>query len=104
MDCVDEDEADIEEEEEEEVGGCPILATGLCKSSELSMRVGGGGGWGRREDARGDESVGRLLLLPLLVPLVLVLLVVLLLLEPFLEGGLLGLLLMLGDRSLSIAA
>lgn len=96
MDCVDEDEADIEEVEE--VGGCPILATGLCKSSELSMRAGGGGGWGRRE-----ESVGRLLLFPPLVPLVLVLLVLLLVLEPFLEGGLLGLLLLLGDRSLSIA-
>lgn len=97
MDCVDEDEADIEEVEE--VGGCPILTTGLCKSSELSMRE-GGGGWGGR-----DESVGRLLLFPPLVPLVLVLLVLLLLLlQPFLEGGLLGLLLLLGDRSLSIAA
>lgn len=42
MDCVEEDEADIEEEEE--VDGCPILATGLCKSSELSRRAGGGGG------------------------------------------------------------
>lgn len=49
MDCVDEDDADIEEAEE--VGGCPILATGRCKSSELSIRAGGGGGWGRREDA-----------------------------------------------------
>lgn len=97
MDCVDEDEADTEEVEE--VGGCPILATGLCKSGELSMREEGGGGWGRRA-----ESAGRLLLLPPLVPLVLVLLVLLLVLEPFLEGGLLGLLLLLGERSLSIAA
>ena len=47
MDCVDDDEADTDEVDE--VGGCPILATGLCKSSELSMRA--GGGWGSREDA-----------------------------------------------------
>lgn len=47
MDCVDEDDTDAADE----VAGCPILATALCKSSELSMSVGGGGGWGWREDA-----------------------------------------------------
>lgn len=44
------------------------------------------------------------MLFPPLVPLVLVLLVFPLVLEPFLEGGLLGLLPLLGDRSLSKAA
>lgn len=94
MDCVEDGEADTEEVDE--VGGGPSLATGLCKSSELSMRAGGGGGWVRRE-----ESADRELLFPLLVQLVL--LVLLLLLELFLDGGLLGLLFLLGDLSLSIA-
>lgn len=96
MDCADVDEADIEEVDDT---GCPILATGLCKSSELSMRAGGRGGCGRREETRGEESVGRLL-----IPLVIILLVLILLLEPFLDGGLLGLILLLGERSLSIEA
>lgn len=99
MDCVEAEDADIEAAEETD--GCPILATGLCKSSALSRRAGRGGGWGRREDMC-EESAGRLLF-PTVVPLVLVLLV-LLLVVPFLDGGLLGLLLLLGERSLSMAA
>lgn len=96
MDCVEDDETDTEAVVE--TGSCPILATGLCKSSDVSVRA---GGWGTRDDAWGDESeADRLFSFPLVVLLVLELL---LLLELFLEGGLLGLLLLFGDLSLSVA-